>query len=977
MSCGCCCEYVDIFRCEQLPTGGASGANLFSDGGPLPDVICDCGLRATEIIAGREWSKYAGQAGDGSMSLAATAGAVRVAVSPVFFRPEEDAVFTVSMLGGAVEASRSLPFRSTPSYFLYPDEFALNGTARLCVTQPSAVLAEIGVRVDTAEIVSDYGVATWTATAWTPVYVVGRSAILWGPSVSGGAVSGSTNEYRTLGGLSQITAAGASANNAFYHLTSPVGFAGNAANAFEVHRDGALVGTLTKAWNSHYLPSTAQAWTWEYVWQEIDEKDGTLIPVGFTQLGGGIWGGWVAVQTLGTIAVSGNGSPASPFSFTVILDTPDVRDPNAVGLGASIRDEIYPRRAQVAFYVPRPCTVKVDGTSLSSENFLPEIALLSAAGGPTRVLNNSYSKSGTEESTRKTLYRVGSGTFYVEFQAIDTGGSGAYKWNGSGNITITVDVPPSEWYSPEDVSPLFENDGSYLVVGKITSPSPLAWDDDPSPVVSFSSAVVDREKLASVIDRDPGTYDDYYANVPAVQTETFTAYTTAFSAYMQPEGFGGYGDGVAPFSAPSITRSAHPINGREPSELQAVAKFSIDEGLYVGGPPKSIDQTLGYGSRFLSRPLDRVDVRFDRPVSGVTSGSFSITGNVPPDGDTATLPFAFVVDDADPKHFTILLSTAAQPWNSQWMLRFTPDEEMLTINEDGSEVEQDEVESRFMWGIVKDPAVGRRLTDTTPSGFGTPNINSTPLLSRDVMRMGHAASITESDISPVSPEDSSPENRMISFDSAQMYVPDALGKWSEGLAPEQETYVAGAPSDAFEETETPCSYFGWPYTIWPSPPRPFSKCSALRSQQKHASAFFGQREIQAIEVKRVDGDSVFWQPGGDAGIDVWFDSKVLTARFESTLNGLPLAQNHWAFADDYVELFIVATRTAMQYAAMETCVLGQVELVIGGNRVSGSVFPLPYFLPRGVVTPAMELAFIEGEEIEVGDLLFKAVEFGD
>lgn len=951
MSCGCCCEFVDIFRCEQLPTGSSSAANLWSDGGPLPDVICDCGLRATEIIAGREWSKHQGKSGDGAMSLVAAAGAVRIAVSPVFFRHAEDAVLTVSMLGGAVEASRSLPFRSTPSYFLYPDEFALNGTARLCVTQPSQVLAEIGVRVDTAEMISAGGVATWTVTAWTPVFVTGSSSITSGASESGGDIYA-----RALAGLGQITAAGAVTNNAFYHATLPAGFAGNAATTFEVYRDGGLVGTLEKAWNSYYLPSNVQNWTWEYEWQEFNESEG-----------------WVLVQTPGTITVSGNGSPSNPLSFNVSLDTPDKLDPLGLFGGQSKDDVLYPRRARVAFSVPRPCTVKVEAFS-SGELNLPVITLFSTGGSSLRIFG---------DSKNRTLYLVASGTVYVDFQATLVG----TVWNGNGAVTVTVDVPPTEWYSPEDVSPLFDEDGSYFVVGKITSPSPFPLDDDPYPIVSFCSAVVDQEKPASVIDMDPGTYDDYYANVQGVQSETFTAHSTAFSAYMQPDGFGGYGDGVAAFSLPSVTRSARPIGGRTPSELQAIAKFSIDNGLYVGGRKRSFNN-YSFGCRFISRPLDRIEVRFDRRVSGITAGSFSITGNIPPSGGAETLPFTLVPDAADPKHFTLLPDTAAQPWNSQWMLRFTPDEEMLTINEDGSEVEQEEVKSRFMWGIVKDPAVGRRLTNTTPSPFGQYDINTTPIASRDVMRMGYAASITSDGISPVSQDDSSTENRMISFDSEQMYVSDAIGQWSGGLVGKQETYVAGAPVDPFAETQTPFSYFGWPYTIWPSPRQPFSKCSALRSHQKHASSIFGQREILAIEVSRVDGNEVFWQPPSVLRFGVpnlqpgtpnsFYDSKLTVARFESTIKSLPITQNHWAFEDAYVQLFLNATRIAMQYAALETCVLGTLELAIGGNRtVNGGGYPLPYILPRGVVTPAMELAFIEGEEIEVGDLLLKAVEFGD
>jgi len=533
---------------------------------------------------------------------------------------------------------------------------------------------------------------------------------------------------------------------------------------------------------------------------------------------------------------------------------------------------------------------------------------------------------------------------------------------------------------PPGVKAKCEQEGSYLVVAKHLSAAPSGPNTVASyptgigpggltPLVSYGSFVILNTKFAFA----RTLQNDYFA------TQVMGVSATDFRENPFKEQIGAVGN------APG-----NDIAGNEPLFAGPLpqATFRTPPNTGKSGARSAFLRPMPFGaedSLVLDYPLEKITIRFDRPVVGVTASMFSVTGYVPPSGASATIPVVSVSPlDSHGYGYEVVIGTQGQVSNSMWIITFTPSQavgvmtqkfqvrefpsrqsfpangaiavlyvdkstgdkytwEWLDVNNPGQYVitanpEQPEygttvLAARFMWCRAKDKSIGRLWINTLADGNPLQPAQDRVLIPRA------SASTT------VTPPDSPLGDMSLTLLTNVREVIDPSSSKRSTLSDQGRTdFLPRLPGSSTTPTDGRFSYFGVPTTIHPAAPLWIGECQSPSETQRHASLIFTEDDIASFNVTIPQGFGVPrgfrfffpWQlPNPKALVDAsdslnpGFLAGPATAMPQAlsvTLASSGMSQNFWAKQNHSVSLTILS-----QDDRVETAVTA-VTVVMAANR---------------------------------------------
>jgi hypothetical protein len=444
---------------------------------------------------------------------------------------------------------------------------------------------------------------------------------------------------------------------------------------------------------------------------------------------------------------------------------------------------------------------------------------------------------------------------------------------------------------PPGVKAKCEQEGSYLVVAKHLSAAPSGPNTVASyptgigpggltPLVSYGSFVVLNTKFAFA----RTLQNDYFA------TQAIGVPATDFRENPFKEQFGAAG------SAPE-----NDIAGNEPLFAGPLpqATFHAPPANGKSGARSAFLRPMPFGaedSLVLDYPLEKITIRFDRPVVGVTAAMFSVAGYVPPNGSAATIQVLSVSPlDSQGYGYEVVISTQGQVPNSMWIITFTPNQSVgvaipkfqvrefpsrqsfpaagviaalyvdkstgdryayeyvtgdsgqyvIIENPEETEYGTTVLAARFMWCRAKDKSIGRFWINTLADGNPLQPAQDRVLIPRA------SASTT------VTPPDSPLGDMSLTLLTNVREVIDPSSSKRSTLSDQGRTdFLPRLPGSSTTPTDGRFSYFGIPTTIHPAAPRWIGECQSPSETQRHASLIFTGDDIGSFNVTIPQGFDV-------------------------------------------------------------------------------------------------------------------------
>ena len=925
--CGCCCEYVDIFRCEHLASPASATKDLWSTTADLPALNCDALPRPSRIVAANtcEWFATAGRAGGVTIDVDIDATAIR-ASGRLLTSTKGTELVELGVLDNTLLAIREVEITDAGegAFTGYDDSkverLILGGEEMNLIREPSFLSDSYDLSVMSA--VNEGGVTFVTAT--TP---------------RGNLVSMAETETLTPGiminGLSAEFPSGVhnpAIHDGFYNVP-PVAFVGNACGAISVYRDGVLVGNIKTTYGDLALelsevPANASlqgSGTFnDPIRGKIVLTDTTTITNSRFRIkptADGILVAMVATQT-------GWSFPEQPISVTA-------GQSYIVGFG----------RTSFAYPV-REATIHKIFLLPSNKNRM----VLSESDRSLMAAQGSYLIVADHDETCE----------FAKQQFTPASSSIANPLRSFASFVVLTERPAVAFGGVRD----------------FYSDSPLNTLQLPGFLVSaISGENLDQGSLLTKTETTDGNKTNVTETVTVRDLATNLPFAPVVREYTihendNPDGIGAvatflpnWEEAFEEYKSLVFQRPIpyldllfdRPVSGVT-AEMFSIVGHLPPEGEEVTLEPVAVARHGGWLNRYrITLPTEEQDfntqwliVFSPTTAVGVWAGDMRAEEfETKDDFPTPGLDKFVYIDKSDGKEY-------------------------LSEGEAYDEVESSDYEeagatrlkARFAWVIGKDKSIGRQLINTQS----------------DTNRILNAVSSLTT-TTTFNPPPGGPDPTMLSRvrTTENMGLTPAAGQFRQTLPLiGRETFVPRLPTSADTHTgPAPMSYFGLTTTIHPAPPAAVSICSVPGEAQKHSSLLYGSGDLRAITFSVVDafGDAMSGLTiagfevfdailGGSVGV-IDFDWSEKTTDYsitcEAELDGGAISQNAWtaedaadltaisgtllvdpALGDDYlfnfdppivcsvknIEMVVVASRSRLTYPSLMTTTLGQLVLTV-------------------------------------------------
>jgi len=944
--CGCCCEYVDIFRCEHLASPASATKDLWSTTADLPALNCDAMPRPSRIVAANtcEWFATAGRAGGVTIDVDIDATAIR-ASGRLLTSEKGTELVELGVLDNTLLASREVQITDAGegAFTGYDDSkferLILGGEEMNLIREPSFLSDRYDLSVMSA--INEAGVTFVTATTPRGNLVSMDEAEILTPGIM---INGLSAEFPSGGNPALLPG---------FTSTPPVAFVGNACGAISVYRDGVLVGNIKTTYGDLAL--------------ELSEVPANASLQGSGTFDDPIFG---KIFFTDTTTITNSRFRIKPTADGILVAMVETQtgwsfpsQPTAVTAGQSYLVSFV--RTSFA-YPEREATIHKIFLLPTNKNRM----VLSESDRSLMAAQGSYLIVADHDETCE----------FARQQFTPASSSIANPLRSFASFVVLTEPPAVAFGAVDD---------SYVAsaLNALIQERRLLFSAFPS---------IHRNQYPASISNEFRTLsgENLSDSADLVRTETTDGNKTHVTETLPAVRDLARNVSFAPVVRQYTIHENDNLDG-----IGAVSRFlfSWEEAFEE------------YNSLVFQRPIPYVDLAFSRPVSGVTAEMFSIIGRLPPNGDQVTLePVSVARHGGWLNRYRITLPTEEQDFNTQWLIVFSPTtevgvwagdmraEEFETKddfptpgldkfvyidksngkeylwegegyvgagNSDFEEARTTRLKARFAWVIGKDKSIGRQLINTQS----------------DTNRILNAVSSLTT-TTTFNPPPGGPDPTMLSRvrTTENMGLTPAAGQFRQTLPLiGRETFVPRLPTSADTHTgPAPMSYFGLTTTIHPAPPAAVSICSVPGEAQKHSSLLYGSGDLRAITFSVVDafGDAMSGLSiagfevfdailGGSVGV-IDFDWSEKTERYsitcEAELTGGTISQNAWAAEDaadltatsgtllvaafgstslfnfdppivcsvKNIEMVVVASRSRLTYPGLMTTTLGQLVLTV-------------------------------------------------
>lgn len=825
--CDCCCEYVDIFRCEQLAYPASGTAALWSASQTLAYVLCDTSPSPARIEVVAAWTQKgeAGSAAGGSMDLLMDASAIKVTGQHVVQSFGTHYV-EVGLFDNATVARFEVDVVDADQwvYGYFPERIVLDGLTRSVVRQHFAgdVLSPNEIEIVSAAV--DGGGAV--VTAMTPCF---------GGLLSAGDTSGNGEFAYLL--IDRLAGYGTSQAIGGFTNSAPVSFRGNECSTLTVYRDGDLVGTIEQQASGLSLAKSALSANVSL------SGDGTAASpfAGFIsdsktfEAGPGNQSFTLTASGAGLMRLRAKLGRWQSITTSVVATFTNDRSAEN---GGSIIDRYYTVTAKQAITV----TVGTSSPQMDTGvGFAPYD--LSTELGPIFIIPSLFGRFELTE-TQKALFS-NQGSYLV------IGSHGEPGELARDNSTLRLSRDYTSIYSAKAAQPL--HCFTSLVV--LTEP--------PSVAVRQSNDIYFTGSTRTVsLSFGEVHFENPYPQILSNRSLSAPIVDVA---------------GNAAFSVSPVTYTVHEI----PSDEKRGASSSFIP--FAGTASLIFQESIGWIDLVFDRPVSGVNAGMvsivrQSPPSGA-SQTFSPVEFARRNGEMSAYRITLPTQDFNTQwKITFAPTTAVGTWPAGTRLESYSSQDAFPplgiagiVYEDessGSEYVWDDVTeayrvtqstdyeehgttrlaARFMWAIGKDKSIGRYVDDTTCTAPAWVT-----------KRASLTSTMSASTVSASVPIDRKAKSRIAS--SNDMWLPPKAGQFRASLpAVGLETFVPRMPYDQDSHTETDAvSYYGLTTTIYPAAPSRICECAAPSEAQIHASLMFGEQTISAITAKlKKAGAEFFW-----------------------------------------------------------------------------------------------------------------------